>query len=536
LSTLAYSLLGEKADGAKPEDEQKALQLLLEAIRKPGESDFSTLALTAQVALHLQNKSGFQLASEQLSQKYPSEMATHYFGAIAAALDEHWLRAESEIKKAEKLGFPHDGAQKFLDSGVSSRAFWSRIMRDTTWTMGLWVAGLLLLFVLGFLLSKLTLRQVKQSGVLSPATAGEKRIRKFYRMVLNVAGVYYYISLPVVFVLVIGIAGVIFYLFLMIGRIPIKLMLIVGIGALFTIVAMVKSLFIRVNASDPGRALQRTEAEGLWQLAEEVAQSVGTRPIDEIRITTGTELAVYERGTWRQKMKNEAHRILIVGTGVLNGFKQNDFRCVLAHEYGHFSNRDTAGGDIALRVRNDMLKFYFAMREAGQATYINAAFHFLRAYNFIFRRISHGATRLQEILADRVAAQIYGAAAFEGGLRHVIRRSLEFDAAANLEIKQSLEAHRPLQNLYSLPAPQASEVALAFEKAVNRPTTEDDTHPSPRDRFELIAPLQEPASSPREGEVWELFADPDGIRREMVAIIEKRIAPHRGSEAASAAD
>src|SRR5262249_15784198 len=216
--------------------------------------------------------------------------------------------------------------------------------------------------------------------------------------------------------------------------------LLLVIGAIVTIAVMIKSLFIRVKSADPGRALQRTEAEGLWNLAEEVAQSVGTRPIDEIRITPGTELAVYEVGTWRQKIGNGADRILILGTGVLNGFKQNDFRCVLAHEYGHFSNRDTAGGDIALRVRNDMLKFYFAMRDAGQATWINAAFHFLRIYHFIFRRISHGATRLQEILADRVAAQIYGAPAFEGGLTHVIRRSIEFEAAANEEIKQSIES------------------------------------------------------------------------------------------------
>ena len=54
------------------------------------------------------------------------------------------------------------------------------------------------------------------------------------------------------------------------------------------------------------------------------------------------------------------------------------------------------------------------MRAAGQATYFNAAFHFLRMYNSIFRRISHGATRLQEILAGRVAAQIYDAPAFQG--------------------------------------------------------------------------------------------------------------------------
>jgi hypothetical protein len=320
---------------------------------------------------------------------------------------------------------------------------------------------------------------------------------------------------------------VILYAFLMIGHVPIKLIVILGLGALFTIMAMIKSLFIRVKSSDPGRPLQRAEAEPLWKLTEEVAQSVGTRPIDEIRITPGTELAVYERGTWRQKMRNHAHRILILGTGVLSGFKQNDFRCVLAHEYGHFSNRDTAGGDIALRVRTDILKFYFAMRAAGQATYFNAAFHFLRIYNFIFRRISHGATRLQEILADRVAAQIYGAPAFEGGLTHVIRRSLEFEAAANQEIKNSIETRRPLQNLYDLPALQSTKLEADLQKALNRQTSDDDTHPAPRDRFRLISKLREPACPPRDGEVWELFSDPEGVRREMVALIEEQVAPHR---------
>ena len=295
-------------------------------------------------------------------------MPTHYFGAIEAALGEHWLRAEKEIAKAEKLGLSHEAAQKFLDSGVHSHALWARVVLDTALTIGLWLGGSALLFGLGFLLSKATLSQVQNAEVLAAVTSGEQRIRKFYRVVLNVAGVYYYVSLPIVIVLVIGIVAVILYAFLMIGRIPLKLMFLLGIGAIVTVIAMIKSLFIRAKSSDPGRALERTEAEGLWNLAEEVAQSVGTRPIDEIRITPGTDLAVYERGTWRQKLRNEAHRILILGTGVLNGFKQNDFRCVLAHEYGHFSHRDTAGGDIALRVRNDMLKFYLAMRQAGQAS------------------------------------------------------------------------------------------------------------------------------------------------------------------------
>lgn len=529
LSTLAYALVAGKPKDAHPGDYQQALQLLVECRAKPGGTEVDVLALTAQIALQLQNRPQFEAAYGAMAARYPNEASTHYFGAIDAVLDQRWLVAEREIKKAEKLGLPHEVVQKFLDSGVHWGAVKSRLLWYSGSALGFWAGGLGLLFGLGFLLSKLTLRQVQPAESVAAVTDGEHLIRKIYRLILNVAGVYYYVSLPIVILVVIGIVALILYFFLMIGRIPIKLMLLLVIGAVVTIAAMIKSLFIRVEASDPGRPLQRAEAEGLWQLAEEVAQSVGTRPIDEIRITPGTDLAVYERGTWRQKLRNEAHRILILGTGVLNGFKQNDFRCVLAHEYGHFSNRDTAGGDIALRVRNDMLKFYFAMRAAGQATYFNAAFHFLRIYNFIFRRISHGATRLQEILADRVAAQTYGAAAFKGGLTHVIRRSLEFEAAANDEIRKSIERRRPLQNLYALSAPQGSQFATELSKALNRETSEDDTHPSPQDRFRLIAQFQIAACWPRPGEVWDLFNDPEAIRREMLATIEKRIAPHRGS-------
>jgi hypothetical protein len=55
----------------------------------------------------------------------------------------------------------------------------------------------------------------------------------------------------------------------------------------------------------------------------------------------------------------------------------------------------------------------------------------------LFRRISHGATRLQEVLADRTAAGLYGAQAFEEGLRHVVRRQIEFRYIAGMELQKA---------------------------------------------------------------------------------------------------
>jgi tetratricopeptide (TPR) repeat protein len=529
LSTLASVLAFPGKETPPRSDQERAHGLLQECLRLPDGQDVSNLTMSAQLALQLQRTADARTVVALLEARHPDLMQTHYFAAVLAAVEERWIKAEDEIRQAAKLGLSAEAVNRFLNSGVQSKATTWRITRATGWTIGGWAGGLILLCGLGYVLSKATLRQIERSDPTVPISTGEHRLRSVYRTVINLAGVYYYISLPVVTLIVLLAFGAIFYGFLMMGFIPIKITLLLAIGAIATIWTMGRSLFLRVQQSDPGRPLTRAEAEGLWQVTDEVAQSLNTRPIDEIRVTPGTDLCVYERGTWREKLDNRAQRVLVLGVAVLNDFKQSDFRSVLAHEYGHFSNRDTAGGDIALRVQNDILKFYYTMVAAGQATWLNLAFHFLRVYHFIFRRITHGATRLQEVLADRVAAQTYGPVAFEGGLRHVIRQSLEFDSRANREIGDAIKSKRPLQNLYEpgAIAEEGKSIDEEFEKAINRPTTADDTHPGPKDRFRLIAPIKGSAAVPATGVVWDLFTAREAIIREMTETVEKNIAAHR---------
>lgn len=525
LVNLAYAL-GFTPDATNA-DRDRALQAVLEARALPDGDDSDVLSMIAQLTLQRDRYVEARAAIGDLLRLHPDLMASHYFAAWLAVHDESWNRAVREIRRAEKLGLDHNTVQQFLNNGVQSRATAWFVGGVALWTVGLWIVGLLSLCGLGFLLSRATLRQIERSDPSIPVTPAEHRLRRIYRTVLNLAGAYYYISLPVVFVLVLAAAAAVFYGFFALGRLPIKLLLIVGIGAIATIVAMIRSLFLKVKATDPGRALTREEAPKLWELTEDVAQTLQTHPIDEIRVTVGTDLCVYERGTWREKMDNRAKRILVIGAAVLDGFKLDEFRSVLAHEYGHFSNRDTAGGDVAMRVQNDMIKFYVAMVKAGQATWINIGFHFLRAYNFIFRRISHGATRLQEVLADRVAAQHYGALAFEGGLRHVIRQSVEFHARADHEIQTALKAKRPIQNLYDSALPLGRSVDDELHKVLNRTTTDDDTHPAPLDRFRLVAKVPAPNRAASSGMVWDLFTDRQALTTELTQNVEKNIASHR---------
>ena len=226
----------------------------------------------------------------------------------------------------------------------------------------------------------------------------------------------------------------------------------------------------------------------------------------------------------------------MTGAGVLEGFEQGAFRAVLAHEYGHFAHRDTAGGDVALRVRHGMMNFAIALAKAGFAVWWNLAFQFLRLYDLLFRRISHGATRLQEVLADRVAIQHYGLEAFRNGLTHVIRRSILFHKLANDEIQLALRQQRFLSNLYSVAAPSDPAAVSGLEQQVMKElqakTTEDNTHPSPQDRFRLGERIHSSAVYRADGYVWQLFRDPPALMAEMTSLVSQRVCAAQGPGAA----
>ena len=500
---------------------ERALLLAKEAAGQSTDNDPSYWVMAAQLSMELDKEQDLREATSMLVTRYPDTVAAHYFSAVVAATDGDWIKAEDEIKKAQSLGLPAEVANEILASGIQTRATVWRYAYYTLYLVAAWVFGLVLLFVLGKVFSKMTLRWIEAADPNTDVSGNDLAIRKYYRWLINVSGVYYYVSIPVVAFLVLATAASITYAFFMVGRLPIYLILTLVIGSVVTVYKMIRSLFIKIEFEDAGRSLREDEAPELWALAREVAQAVNTRPVDEIQVTPGTDMAVYERGSFKERMQDRARRILILGVGTLNGFNQNAFRAVLAHEYGHFRHRDTAGGDVAIRVNNDMMKFAVAMIEGGQAVWWNVAFQFLRLYHFLFRRISHGATRLQEVLADRVAARRYSPQAFEEGLTHIIRREIEFEDIAYWEITNANKARRAVQNLYELKAMEEQKIEEKIKGAINRPTSEDDTHPSPAERFRLARRVTSNNELAPAGMVWDLFANRAAVTDEMSSLINK---------------
>jgi Zn-dependent protease with chaperone function len=510
-------------EGGQPrrEDLERALPLARHAADLYQGNDPSYLLMWATISLKTGRVEYVRQATARLLVEHPDLMETHYYNAFVAMKDKDWRKVEAEIKRAQALGLSDAEAEAVLQSaGLRSRSTAWRYAYYTLYAIGAWLVGLELLFVLGRVFSKKTLRWLETSDPNATA-GGHERLRKSYRWLINAAGAYYYLSIPIILFLVLAVTAASLYAIFMVRYIPWKLVLLIAFGALMTVYSLARSLFIKVESGDPGRALRESEAPELFALTREVAQAVGTRAVDEIRITPAADLAVYERGSWRERAQDRGQRVLVLGVANLNGFDLNAFRAVLAHEYGHFRHRDTAGGDVALRVNNDLLKFALALAANRQAVWYNLAFQFLRVYHFIFSRISHGATRLQEVMADRVAAINYSPRAFEAGLRHVIRRQVEFEDVAYWEINDAAKTRRALQNLYELPVSNETLIEEKINAAIARQTSEDDTHPSPVERFRLAHRVTFTGEMPPSRMVWELFADRAALTDEMSALVNR---------------
>lgn len=541
LISMAAVLIEPEPSQRNPSDADisKAYTLAKEADQLFGGNDPQALTIVADLALNAGNMADFRRSAEQLKAKFPNFPQTHFIYAIRLADDGEFDRAVAEVKIAESMGMPAEdtsqliaGIEKAKDEASYGLLGYVKYLFVLIALVVLWAFGLLALFIAGKVLSAKTLQSIEDSDPNDVSGGGHAKLRRTYRKVITIAGLYYYISQPVVVLIVIASTlGVIAACFI-IGIIPIKLLVIlvfIGFGSIFY---MFKSLIMRPKLEEPGRVLTEAEAPRLWNLVRTVASEINTRPADEIRITTGCELAVYERGGLRKKLNDNAERVLVVGVASLNDFSQNAFRAVLAHEYGHFSNRDTAGGDVAYRVNTDIFRLADAIGQSGTATFYNLTFQFIRLYHYLFTRIAHGASRLQEVLADRVAVYVFGAAAFREGLEHIVRREIEFERIANIEIGAALTANRSFSNFYELKETDGDmlcEIDQEFEVQINRPSTELDSHPSPVERFRLSDLITSKVNTNLVGMVWDLFEDKDAITKSMVEVIEERVRPGRSA-------
>jgi Zn-dependent protease with chaperone function len=545
LAALARALLaGTPNFPSRPQDQIEALDLATRAAAMEPSNIFA-LAVECEAAFARRESRIGEECIQHLKTRYPDEGITRFFQMIRATEAGNYDEAIGHLEKAHDAGLLPDEVYR-QQLKVLRRDRWSpsHVAALVLPAGGIWLGVLGALLVAGLILSRVALRVAGQvPGAHEGAVTGmDTRLRHVYRVVLWLCCGYYYVSIPIVALLVLAAGGGTVYAFLRLGQIPIKLVFVVGAITLYTLTAMARSLFVRGADQDPGERLDLERHPRLKTLVDEVAQRVGTRTVDNVYMTPGAQVAVMERGrSMLARARGRAERCLILGAAALEGMHVGPFKAILAHEYGHFSNRDTAGGGFALAVRRSLLTMGQGIARGGAAAWYNPAWLFVIGFYRVFLRISQGASRLQEVLADRWAALSYGSRAFEEGLRHVVARAVRFNAHADATLNEVIGAKRPLENLYTYRPerpPIATGVEASVKEALEAKPSPYDSHPSPAERIAWVRAMNASGTgtSSRDAEdVWSLFPDRETIERAMTAVIRQNIAAAHGVRIAGAA-
>jgi Zn-dependent protease with chaperone function len=518
LTGLAHALMSKSpAESLSSRDTGEASELLNRAERLEPDNDNVAFA-QCKLALELRNLSYLESCSKRLERLAPRHPMTFYTSWVVAMSHEQWGEASDIIARGKAAQVPPKMLEEMQKGLDENRPWTDGLLALGAYIFAAWAGLLLALTLAGVSLSRATLRHAEGWSSSPEAAARSGKLRGVYRAVLFVCCAAYYASLPLVLLVVIGGAGGLVYVMIAAGQIPIKLVLLLILMVFATCGAVIKSLFWRPREEEPGLKVDLSREPNLRATLHEVADRIGTRPVDTVYMTPNTDIAVFER--------RRGERCLLLGAGVLDGMPLRSFKAILAHEYGHFSNRDTAGGGFALRVRRSVLMFIVHLAQTGQATRWNPAWWFARGFYLLFLRISQGASRLQEILADRRAAEAYGGEAFAQGLRHVVDRSVHFGPRVEAEVNRAVKSKAPLENLWVASNLSSTDIGTELEKAMNREPSPYDSHPAPRDRIRWVertlANHEDTESA--EGTAWDLFVDRKHQEREMTLLVYQNLA------------
>lgn len=289
-----------------------------------------------------------------------------------------------------------------------------------------------------------------------------------------------------------------------------KLLIFVG-PVVFALVKGLISLERRTHDEVPGTLVTPAEQPALWDLVRRLATDVGTRPPDEIRILAAVNAGVLEdtRFLGLRVLK----RRMFIGAPLLTSFTEKQLIAVLAHELGHYANKDTRLAGVVVSGRHAMLRAGSHMD--AERWFQRMIVKLFRAYAKLYLRVSQAISRRQEFAADRVSAQLAGSSAASSALRELPVIDAAWDLFTNRHLTVAWElGYLPTTFFDGFARLRTSpELHEVLEEIRQDPSDPDrgpyDSHPPLRDRIAAIDAMDlEPESGWDDRPALELLTDP----------------------------
>lgn len=249
---------------------------------------------------------------------------------------------------------------------------------------------------------------------------------------------------------------------------------------------VLRSLWVTIPEPD-GKELQHEHAPKLFQLVSEVRSRLAGPRVDHIFISDEFNAGIVQIP--RFGMFGLPHNYLIVGLPLLRALSPDEFRSVLAHEFGHLSGKHGKFSGWIYRLRQSWLQILATVKaERSYASFLFEPFlnwyaPYLNAYSFVL-------ARQQEREADRYAIELSGRDVFARTLARMMakERGLTEDFWPGF-FRQSRVDAQPPKNPFELmlggldKSLGRGKAEKWFVQALQVPTGYDDTHPSLVDRL-----------------------------------------------------
>ena len=478
---------------------------------------------------------------EDLVEQFPTSGQLACFNAVCLAQDGRIYAAGRELRRARQLGADPDlvlPAQ--LAQQIDKEAWTWLLLGDFGWLMlgftGAYALLMALMVVFGYALALRT-RGTQALALLSDESAefvsggrvvhsgAETTLARRYALGLFVGLILFYVAIPFILAGLLVATGLLLYGIFLLPRIPVKLVAIVVVVGLGMAWAVLKSIFSRPPQGNFGLAKTSADCRRLFEVLQGVAERIDTRPVDEVFIAPGSSIGVHQEGRGPFGIFGVSRRVLTLGMSTMRFLTVSELQAILAHEYAHFSHRDTFYNRFIYQVKLSIGQALQGMGQSGgKINYVNPFFWFLYLYYHSYDLLSAGFSRSREFLADRMACCLYGSDVFTAALTKVCTDGTLFEMTIYQNISALLAENKSFVNMYSAFCTYRDEQLSRqdrdemYKKLLESKESLFASHPTFQERISAVAELPR-AVNPNNTPALELFAQAEEMEKELTEFL-----------------
>lgn len=307
----------------------------------------------------------------------------------------------------------------------------------------------------------------------------------------------------------------------------------IPIGLVLSIMALagaigwvaVKGITDSPKVAHTGVPLVLRDHPELETLLRRCASLANSAPIEEVYVTTATNLEVYSTEGVRSIVGRAPPLYLRLGVGLIDALDRAQLEALVTAELARAQRAENYGGAEILQITDAFVT----------AWPVGAAGLFVGVLARQFRLAGLGIARAQEFIADRIAAKAFGAELFESALRAFVTHNETFFMRCDAVLLRCHERSEPLLDLCEQARQATIDEAVAqsaIDKEWNRTVSDVASQLSPRARVERVRAygIEAPsvrAPSPRES-CWGLFVSPERLRERCTELAREAYAQRTG--------